>query len=67
MIPPKKPEPVSNDIIPPTSPANIPALPDIDWAINAANTGTIKFIEYPPTDFNVAAIWLYCSEFGSNE
>ena len=59
IIPPINPEPVALAIIPATNPANIPGLPAIDCAINAVKTGTIRFIEYPPTSFIVAAIALY--------
>ncbi|GFI31798.1 hypothetical protein IMSAGC013_03196 [Lachnospiraceae bacterium] len=59
MIPPIKPEPVSEAIMPATRPASIPGLPEMDWAINAVRTGTISPMEYPPMDLSNAAISLY--------
>ena len=67
MIPPRNPAPVSFAKSPPTNPATIPGLLEIDDAINAANTGTIIEKETPPILFRAAAILLYWSLAGSAE
>ena len=59
IIPPRNPAPVSFARSPPTNPATIPGLLEIDDAINAANTGTIIENDTPPIFISDAAILLY--------